>query len=301
MSQVKHIPDTLSALREPRMLEESFYFTHSSTVNNGTVEIIRVPQVIGWFRVDIINVHVWAGFSYQPNSVDGEYISLCSSVLRKEIEPLPKTAVGYFGTNTVQKNVYDFFTAPYMGRSCGKHILGVSHINGQVDLMLKKWDNTNPSVETWAVEMLFTRVQPNTQLLALPKELTPPPVLSCQLIITGQTTRIPLGISGRFRMKICRTSFVQDTSAGAITAITSPSILLYNPTNISSADNQYFNKGSVIINTFPMSSVFCEPIEVLCDINQELQIIAYDVGNNSTFTVATNRYIALLVSFYPAV
>ena len=281
-------------------MSETLYFTHSSTVNNGTVEIIKVPKAVGWFRVEIINVHVWTNIGY--TTVDGDLVSLCSSVLRKEIEPLPKTAVGYFSPNTIQKNVYDFYTAPYMGKLCGKHTLGISYINGEVDLVLKKWDGTNPTAITqWAVEMLLTREKPDSLLTVLPKELPPPPVLSCQLIITGQTTRIPLGITGRFRMKICRTSCVQDTTSGAITAITSPSFLLYNPTNMSSADNAFFNRGSVIINTFPLSSVFCEPIEVLCDINQELEIIAYNVGTNATFTVATNQYIALLVSFYPAV
>lgn len=281
------------------MDSNTFYFTHCSVVNDGTVEVIKVPKAIGWFRVDVINAHVWqSGIAH--NAVNGELVSLCSTVIRKEIEPLPKSIVGYFNPNAIQKNIYDFWGSPYMGRTCGKHTLGISHINGEVDLVLKKWDNTNPTdISQWAIEMLFTRVEPNTSLIMLPKELPPPPVISCQLIITGQTTRIPLGISGRFRMKICQTSFVQDTLSGAITAITSPSFLIYNPTNMSSADNQFFNRGSIILNTFPLSSVFCEPIEVLCDINQELQIIAYDVGNNTAFNVATNQYIALLVSFYP--
>ena len=292
------------------MDSNTFYFTHCSTINNGTVELIKVPKVIGWFRVDVINAHVWqSGIAH--NAVNGELVSLCSTVIRKEVEPLPKTIAGYFNPNTIQKNIYDFWGSPYMGRTCGKHTLGISNINGEIDLVLKRWDNTNPSnISQWAIEMLFTRVEPNTesprlpatpgstQLILLPKQLPPPPVLSCQLIITGQTTRIPLGISGRFRMRICQTSFLQDTLSGAITAITSPSFLIYNPTNMSSADNQFFNRGSIIINTFPLSSVFCEPIEVLCDIDQQLQIIAYNVGSNTPFNVVITQYIAMMVSFY---
>lgn len=214
--------------------------------------------------------------------------------------------------NTIDLNFY--FTCANGQSRRGFH-LGAIEIPGFITARIAyPQNNTNPTSFVFcAIDLELKPLGRSfdvSNVWKLPKHLPLKTPICRQLVIPNNIpspffANIPVGIIGKYKMRLCADYFAlgsQATNQIAF-AITSPCFrIAYNQTNfLTDASIPHASPGQTFITSFDFNrhGSFAEPIEIDCEIYNSMPIKWWNIGNNNNSVGQSYSSLVLFVEFYP--